>query len=130
MNSSDKVRLFTYRQIWNQDRVIYQIERVRLPFPVSFRQAGVFVAAVAAMALLSRVPALGATSPLLRYLVLPGLATWFFTQQRLDGKPPLRWLASMLRYLLSPKRLNRLKPMPDTPARVQFRSAVGYRLKG
>jgi hypothetical protein len=130
MNGSDKIRLFTYRQIWNQDRVIYQIERVRLPFPVTSRQAGIFAAAAAAMALLSRVPALGAISPVLLYLVVPGAATWFLTQQRLDGKPPLRWLACVLRYAFSPKRLNRLKPVPDTPAHLAFRSAVGYRLKG
>jgi hypothetical protein len=126
----DKVRLRTYRQVWSQEQVIYQIERVRLPFPVSFRQAGVFAAVVAAMAVLSEVPAMAAISPLLRYVVIPGAVTWFLTKQRLDGKPPLRWLFAMLRYALGPKHLNRLRPMTQQPARLRFGGSIGYRLKG
>ncbi|HEY3369127.1 MAG TPA: conjugal transfer protein [Symbiobacteriaceae bacterium] len=126
----EKVRLRTYRQVWSQERVIYQIERVRLPFPVSFAQAGVFAVAEVVMAVLSRLPGIGATSPALRYLVIPGAVTWFLTKQRLDGKPPLRWALSMIRYLFSPKRLNRLRPMAEHPEHLRFRDAVGYRLKG
>lgn len=36
----------------------YQIERVRLPFPVTFRQAGIFVAVLLALAPLRRLPGL------------------------------------------------------------------------
>jgi len=126
----DKVRLRTYRQVWTQEQVIYQIERVRLPFPVSFSQAGVFAAAVLVMVLLSRLLLLSSVSWVLRYAVIPGAVTWFLTKQRLDGKPPLRWLLSMLRYALSPKRLNRLRPMADQPGRLRFTGSIAYRLKG
>lgn len=118
---TDKIRLRTYKQVWSQERVIYQIERVRLPFPVSFRQAGVFAVALLVMAVVSRIPPVADLSPVLRYLIIPGVAAWFLTRQRLDGKPPLRWLLSMIRYLLGPKRLNRFRPMPDTPGRLRFR---------
>jgi hypothetical protein len=126
----DKVRLRTYRQVWSTERVIYQIERVRLPFPVSFRQAGVFGAAMAVMFLISRIPLVAALPGLLRYIVIPAAVTWFLTKQRLDGKPPLAWLLTMLKYALSPKRLNRLAPIGETPARLRFREAIGYRAKG
>lgn len=126
----NSVRLRTYRQVWSQERVIYQVEKVRLPFPVSFRQAGVFAVTVALMALVSGMPVVSATSPVLRYLILPGGVTWFLTKQRLDGKPPLRWLFSMLRFAVSPKRLNRLRPITQQPERLRFSGAVGYRLKG
>lgn len=126
----EKVRLRTYRQVWEQERVIYQIERVRLPFPVSFRQAGLFGAALGAMLLLSRIPLVAALPALARYILLPGLITWFLTKQRLDGKEPLRWLFGMLRYAFSPKRLNRLRPMADGGAPRRFRGAIGYRMKG
>jgi len=126
----DRVRLRTYRQVWVQERVIYQIERVRLPFPVSFKQAGVFGATLLIMALVSRMPLISAIPPFARYLGLPALATWFLTKQRLDGKSPLRWLLSMLRYLMSPKRLNRLRPMAPTPRRLRLTGAIGYRVKG
>lgn len=126
----DKVRLRTYRQVWIQERVIYQVERVRLPFPVSFRQAGTFGATILAVALLSRLPGIAQMPPLLRYLVIPGVITWFLTKQRLDGKSPFRWLLTMLRFLLGPKRLNRFRPIPPTPRRVRFTGAIGYRVKG
>lgn len=126
----DRVRLRTYRQIWNQDRVIYQIERVRLPFPVSFRQAGVFGAAALFMVLLSRIPLVAAIPALTRYVLLPVAVTWFLTKQRLDGKPPLAWLISMLKYSLSPKRLNRLRPIEGKPVRLRYKGPIGYRVKG
>lgn len=125
----DKVRLRTYRQVWLQEHVIYQIERVRLPFPVSFRQAGIFGAAAAGMALLSRLPGVGSLSPGVRYLLLPGLLAWFLTRQRLDGKPPLRWALSWLLYALGPRRLNRFQPLRPEGAR-RFRGRIGYRLRG
>ncbi len=128
---TDKVRLRTYKQVWSQERVIYQIERVRLPFPVTFRQAGVFAAAIAAMVPISAIPGVSASSPVLRYLLIPAVAAWYLTQQRLDGKSPLRWLSSMIRYWLAPKQLNRLQPMPQTPERLRFGGvAGGRRLKG
>jgi hypothetical protein len=126
----DHVRLRTYRQVWSQERVIYQIERVRLPFPVSFRQAGVFGASVAAMLVLSRIPPVAALPGLARYVLLPFAVTWFLTKQRLDGKPPLAWLVTMVRYAISPKRLNRLSPIAAVPPRLRLRGAVGYRAKG
>lgn len=126
----DRVRLRTYRQVWTQERVIYQIERVRLPFPVSFRQAGVFAASELAMVVLSRLPFLSVLSWVLRFALIPGAITWFLTKQRLDGKPPLRWLLSMLRYAFSPKHLNRLRTMPKQGERVRFSAGIAYRLKG
>lgn len=126
----DKVRLRTYRQVWDQERVIYRIERVRLPFPVTFRQAGVFAASALAMALLSRIPLIAAQPALARYVLLPAVITWFLTKQRLDGKPPLLWVLGMVRYALSPKRLRRLAPIERAPARLRMRSSVGYRVKG
>lgn len=126
----DRVRLRTYRQVWSTERVIYQIERVRLPFPVTFRQAGVFGAALAAMLLLSRIPLVGAVPGLARYVLVPFGITWFLTRQRLDGKPPLAWLLTMAKYAFSPKRLNRFQPIADVPGRLRFRGAIGYRAKG
>jgi hypothetical protein len=126
----DQVRLRTYRQVWSQERVIYQIDRVRLPFPVTFRQAGVFGASLAAMLLLSRIPLVAAVPGLARYIAAPAAITWFLTKQRLDGKAPLAWLLTMASYALSPKRLNRLSPVAATPAHLRFRGAIGYRAKG
>lgn len=123
----NKLRLRTYRQVWRLEQVIYQIERVRLPFPVTFRQIGIFGAVLLGMAALSRLPLIGAASPVLRYALIPGLAAWYLTSQRLDGKPPHRWVWSMLQYWSAPKRLSRLRPM-DQPRRMRLAADVSYRV--
>lgn len=125
----EKVRIRTYRQVWQQEHVIYQIERVRLPFPVSLRQAGVFAASAAAMLIVSKLPGVANTSPVLRYVLVPGLITWFLTRQRLDGKPPLRWLSSWLAYLLSPKRLSRFQPV-RAKGRFRLPRRAGHQPRG
>lgn len=107
-----KFRIRTYRQVWQLEHVIYQIERVRLPFPVTFRRIGLFVAALLLMLALSRLPPVDRLSPVLRYALVPGLVAWFLTSKRLDGKPPHRWVLSMLTYLLGPRQLNRMRPLP------------------
>ena len=108
----EDLRLRTYRKVWRMERVIYQIERVRLPFPVSFRQVGIFAAAAALLALLSAVQLIGAAPPALRYVLLPGLAAWYLSRQTLDGRAPHLWLRSLVRFWLSPRRLRRLQPLP------------------
>lgn len=122
-----RLRLRTYRQVWRLEQVIYQIERVRLPFPVTFRQVGVFGAALLFMAALSKLPPVAALSPVLRYALVPGVAAWYLTSQRLDGKPPHRWLLSMLRYWGAPKRLSRLRPL-EGPKRVSLAAEVSYKV--
>ena len=117
------MRLRTYRKVWRMDRLIYQIERVRLPFPISFRQMGVFAGTAAAVALLSYLPPVAAVPPLARYLLVPAAAAWYLTRQTLDGKPPHLWLRSLLRFWLSPKRLHRLEPLPRQ-ARQRFQMHI------
>lgn len=123
----NRLRIRTYRQVWHLEQVIYQIERVRLPFPVTFRQIGVFGAVLLAMVVVSRVGVVGALSPVLRYALIPGAAAWYLTSQRLDGKQPHRWIISMVRYWGAPKRLNRLQPMNESQ-RVRLAADMGYRV--
>ena len=106
------------------------MERVRLPFPVSFRQLEVFTTALFLMVVISKVPFVAILSPVVRYLMIPGLIAWYLTKQRLDGKPPLRWLLSWIRFALSPKRLNRLCSVRPTPERMRFKGSIGYRIEG
>lgn len=123
-----RITLRTYRQVWHLEQVIYQIERVRLPFPVTFRQAGIFGLSLLVMAVLSRVPPVSSLSPVLRYLLVPGLLAWYLTNHRLDGKLPHRWALSMLRYWLSPWRLNRFRPINGTK-RLRLVAHVSYRIR-
>lgn len=118
-----QVRIRTYRQVWLQETMIYQIERIRLPFPISTRQAGIFALAAVAMVLLSSVPGVALIPGLVRYLLIPGAVAWGMTKLRLDGKPPLRWLVTWVRYAAEPKRLVRFAPL-KSPGKVRARGRV------
>ncbi|HYG59332.1 MAG TPA: TcpE family conjugal transfer membrane protein [Symbiobacteriaceae bacterium] len=124
--TEDRLRLRTYSQVWRLERMIYRIERVPLPVPVTFGQVGVFVAATAAMAALSRLAPVAALSPAIRYLLIPGLITWFLTRQSLDGRPPHLWLLTMAAYLFSPRRLGGYNPLPR-PQQLRVRVRVACR---
>lgn len=122
----ERLRLRTYRQVWHLERMVYRIERVPLPFPISATQAGLFAGALVLAALLSRLPPVEALPLTIRYLAAPLALTWFLTRQSLDGRPPHRWLCTMAVYLAEPKRLGRLQPLPPS-RRVQARVAVAWR---
>lgn len=112
MSRPDRLRIPTYRQVWRLERVLYQIERMRLPFPITFRQMGIFVVSALVMAVLSKVPGVAGLPALVRYIGIPVLLAWYLTKQTLDGKPPHLWLRSMYRYYTGPKHLQRLAPAP------------------
>lgn len=79
----------TYVRVWKQEHVIYRIERVPLPFPVSFRQIGVFFASLAVLTPIYFIPWQGAWWVWLG--LLPGLTTWLVLAQGLrfdDGSMP------------------------------------------
>ncbi|HEY3367296.1 MAG TPA: TcpE family conjugal transfer membrane protein [Symbiobacteriaceae bacterium] len=110
--------------MWTLERVIYKIEGVRLPIAVTFRQVGLFLSAVAGMAVLSRIPIVVRLPATVRYVLAPSLITWYLTKQSLDGKPPHRWLLSLVRYWLGPQRLLNFRPRPPMPRRLRFTAAV------
>jgi len=109
--------------------MIYQIEGVRLPFPLSLRQGGTFAVLAVIMAIFSKIPGFALIPAAVRYLLIPGAVTWFLTKQKLDGKPPLKWLATWLAYLFSIKRLNRLQPL-EQRGRLRFRGEVAGKRRG
>lgn len=124
-----RLRLSTYRQVWQLERVIYKIEGVRLPVAVTFRQVGLFLAAVLAMVTASRIPAVTVLPSTVRYVLIPSLITWYLTKQSLDGKPPHLWLRSVIRYWFGPRRLHRLRPAGSARSRVRLMASVFVRLR-
>jgi len=109
--------------------MIYQIEGLRLPFPLSLRQGGTFAVLVLCMAVLSKIPGIEQVPAAFRYILVPGAATWFLTRQKLDGKPPLKWLASWLAYFFSVKHLNRFQTY-ERSGKYRFREQVAGRRRG
>lgn len=64
---------------------------------------------------------------LIEYIFLPGLFSWFFTKQLLDGKAPHRFFYRAAQYYLSPRRINRYKEVSEVKAPYKYKSSISYR---
>ena len=97
-----KVR--SYTSIWNVEKVIYAINDLKLPFPVSFNQMAWFVLSLFLVIVLGNVPPLSLIQgALLKYLGIPAGIAWFMSQKSFDGKKPIGFIRSIYRYFTSPK---------------------------
>lgn len=97
-----KVR--SYTSIWNVEKVIYAINDLKLPFPITFNQITWFVLSLFLVIFLSNVPPLSLIDgALLKYLGIPGFVAWFMSQKSFDGKKPVGFIRSIYRYYSRPK---------------------------
>jgi len=112
----------SYRRVFDLERRIYAIDRVRLnPSGVPVRGVVYAAAAAFALALLSRVPLLGrplaATPWLLRDLVLPAATGALMSVLRIDGRSCHAAMAAVAGFARSPRRLAALRPAGPLGAR-------------
>ena len=70
-------KIRSYTSIWNVEKVLYAINDVNLPFPVTFTQ--------------------------ITWFVLTEFITWFMSQKTFDGKKPYSYIKTMVLYALRPK---------------------------
>lgn len=87
----------TFAAIWNWERRIYRLERVRLPAPVTFRWIGAAIGSLFFIVIPVNKLLLDHLMPWapVRYVGLTILLANVLTKARLDGKPPLAWLITM-----------------------------------
>lgn len=97
-----KVR--SYTSIWSVEKVLYAINDMNLPFPVTFTQMTWFVISLFAVMLLADVPPLSLIDgAFLKYFGIPAGLTWFMSQKTFDNKKPLGFLRSVVTYALTNK---------------------------
>lgn len=120
--------LRTYNSVWKVEKVMYGIQDIPLPFPLTYRQIGFFGGGVLIVWILNHFPPLNLLDfGLIEYIFLPGLFSWFFTKQLLDGKAPHRFFLRAIQYYLSPHYHNRYKEVSGVKKPYQYPSKVGYR---
>ncbi|MNW33299.1 conjugal transfer protein [Paenibacillus peoriae] len=125
-NQNEKPRFIcqNYSKIWNFDLVLYAVEGKKLIFPLNMRIASIalvcFMVFFVIGKLLPFIPG-GYT-----YVVFPSLLTWFIAKQKLDGKPPHKWLMSMIFFLMRNKVLRRYQKMQYNNHYV-YKSKIMYR---
>ncbi|MFS1026849.1 conjugal transfer protein [Enterococcus casseliflavus] len=97
-------KIRSYTSIWNVEKVIYAINDLKLPFPITFNQMTWFVLSLFLVIFLANVPPLSLIDgALLKYLGIPGFIAWFMSQKSFDGKKPIGFLRSIFRYYSTPK---------------------------
>ncbi|MBF2440916.1 conjugal transfer protein [Listeria seeligeri] len=97
-------KIKSYTSIWSVEKVIYAINDLQLPFPVTFTQMTWFVVSLFLVILFGKLPPLSMIDgALLKYVGIPVGLTWFMSQKNFDGKKPYGFLKSTITYMVKPK---------------------------
>lgn len=121
----------TYNSVWKVEKVLYGIQDIALPIPVSYRQVGFFGLGVLIVWLLNQFPPFSILHlGLIEYLFLPGVFSWYFTKQKLDGKAPHRFIVGAIRFYFSAHKRNRYQEVADQKQTKPYRYAgdISYRV--
>lgn len=100
----------SYRAVFDLERRIYRIDRLRLnPAGVPVRAVVYFLAILLSAALIASLPGIGAAFGALpwylREVVVPGAGAALLAVVRIDGRPSHQAVASLLRFAAGPRRL-------------------------
>jgi hypothetical protein len=112
----------SYRLVFRRRWRIFRIQNWRIPLPggLELRLIGYWLACLAAITLLARLPLLGlpiaAMPSSLRLLALPIAAAWTLSRWEVDGRAPHRALLGLALWRLRPRVLaaGRRCPAPGT----------------
>jgi hypothetical protein len=108
----------SYRLVFRRRWRIFRIQGWRIPLPggLELRLLAYWLAALALIALLDRLPLLGkvvsAGPPSLRLLALPIAAAWLLSRWEIDARPPHRALVGLLVWRFRPRFLAGLRRVP------------------
>jgi len=118
------IRIRGYRRVFRIERRLFRFDRWRIPYPhgVPLRGIGYFVAIEFCVLVAARLPGMallvGALHPAVAHLGIPLGVAVLLMQVRIDGRPPHRALASLVRFWFGPKSLAGLTPCPDEGSEV------------
>ncbi len=108
----------SYRLVFRRRWRIFRLQNWRIPLPsgLELRALGYWLAALAAVVILARLPVLGtllATVPeSARLIALPIVAAWALSKWEIDGRSPHRAMVGLGGYLLRPRTLAGLRRCP------------------
>ena len=88
-------KIRSYTSIWSVEKVIYAINDLQLPFPITFTQMTWFIVSLFVVIIFGSLPPLSLIDgALLKYLGIPVVLTWFMCQETL-------WIFKIYYYLCS-----------------------------
>jgi hypothetical protein len=115
MSDNGSIEIRSFRSVFDLERRIYRLDQLRLnPSGVPIRGIAYLVGLAACTLLLGTVPFVGALLALLpwyvHYAALPFCGSALLTSVRVEGRPFHLAGLALMRYVLSPRHLNGLKP--------------------
>jgi hypothetical protein len=117
--ATDKTKVVrSYRLVFRRRWRIFRVGNWRIPLPggLELRLIGYWLACLAAVSALGRLPLVGlpiaAMPAALRLLVVPLLAAWALCRWELDGRPPHRALVGLATWWLRPRVLGGGRRVP------------------
>jgi hypothetical protein len=108
----------SYRLVFRRRWRIFRVGNWRIPLPggLELRLIGYWLACLAAVSVLGRLPLLGppigALPAPLRMLAIPLLAAWTICRRELDGRPPHRALIGLTGWWLRPRVIAAARRVP------------------
>lgn len=97
-------KIRSYTSIWSVEKVLYAINDMNLPFPITFTQMTWFIISLFFVVLFADIPPLSLIEgAFLKYFGIPVGITWFMSQKTFDNKKPLGFLRSVCVYMVSHK---------------------------
>ncbi len=98
-------KIKSYTGIWTVEKVLYAINDMQLPIPVTFTQITWFVLTMFFVIIFSGIPPLSLIdSALLKYVGIPITITWLMSKKSFDDKKPINFLKSVISYQLRSKQ--------------------------
>ena len=93
----------SYTRIWKVEKILYAINDMKLPFPMTFSQMAWFSITMLSMIFFGEMIPLIWLPKAIRYIGMPVFAAWFMSQKTFDGKKPYGFILSVIRYFFRPK---------------------------
>jgi hypothetical protein len=124
MSSRETKVVRSYRLVFRRRWRIFRIGNWRIPLPggLELRLIGYWLACLAAISVLGRLPliglALAAMPPALRLLAAPLLLAWALCRWDLDGRPPHRALLGLAGWWVRPRVLAAGRRVPAPGAEI------------
>lgn len=97
-------KIKSYTNIWNVEKVLYSINDLKMPIPLTFTQIVWAVSSLLFVIMFGNVPPLCfVKGELLKYIGIPAFITWFMSKKTFDGKKPYNFLKSVVAYYMRPR---------------------------
>ena len=120
------MQLRTYTGLWNVERRLYKFYDISLPYPVSIKQVGVFIASVVPWFMILSFLHVPFSPPFgeIIWLAPPIALTWWSNRPVAEGKGLYDFCASQIKFFLSSKTYAALAPVKADPATVEIEANV------